>query len=173
MKAEGFLTALGKGDDDQDDVPRKRGPRKTAETAPPAADPAPAPAPEPAPVPVEAPSAPPAPAPDPAPPVEAPTPSQQRAARRRTVIEPDGLDGVPPELAALIQTVQNALLPDSGPGPASDEPVHKTSVDLRWTLKKGLAELVTRDRRGPKAEINDALELWLHIKGIDVPKWNG
>lgn len=168
MKAEGFLNALGKGEDEDEDVPRKRRPRKTTEAAPPPADPAPPVADEPAPAPVEAPTAPPAPAADPAPPVETPTPSQ-----RRTVIEPDGLDGVPPELAALIQTVQDALLPDTGPGPASDEPVHKTSVDLRWTLKRGLADLVTRDRRGPKAELNDALELWLHIKGIDVPKWNG
>jgi pyruvate/2-oxoglutarate dehydrogenase complex dihydrolipoamide acyltransferase (E2) component len=174
VKAEGFLNALGKGDDEEEDVPRKRRPRKTAEAAPPAADPAEAPADEGAPAPVEAPSAPPVPDPDPAPQAAAaPTPSQQRAAERRAVIEPDGLAGVPPELAALIQTVQDALAPDSGPGLASDEPVHKTSVDLRWTLKKGLADLVARDRRGPKAELNDAVELWLHIKGIDVPKWNG
>lgn len=172
MKAEGFLNALNKGDDEED-VPRRHRSRKTAEAAPPAADPAPAPADEGAPAPVEAPSAPPAPAPDLAPEDAVPTPSQQRAAERHAVIEPDGLAGVPPELAALIKTVQDALLPDIGPGAASDEPVHKTSVDLRWTLKKALADLVKRDRRGPKAELNDALELWLHIKGIDVPKWNG
>lgn len=164
QNAAGFLNALGKGDEDEDDVPRRR--RK--KTAAPAA----APAPE-----AEAPAAPTVPEqPDPAADLvaPAPTPSQRRAAERRTVVEDDGVaSSQDAELATLIQTVQEALLPENRDTPASTEPVHKTSVDLRWTLKQGLADLVTRDKRGPKAELNDALALWLKVKGIDVPKWNG
>lgn len=161
MKAEGFLSALGK--DDEDDVPRKRRPRKTAEAAPaPAAPEEAPPAQTPAPAP-EAASAPPAPEPDPTP---APAPLPVPVPGDTALVDT-------PELASLIQIVQNALLPQAGPGAASTEPVHKTSVDLRWTLKQALAKLVERDKRGPKAEINEALELWLRVKGIDVPEWNG
>ena len=157
MKAEGFLTALGK--DDEDDVPRKRRTAKKAAASNP--DPAPAPAaPEsaegdnaPAPPP-EAATAPPAAEPDPAP----PTASQQRAAERRTVVEDVAIPGVA-----------------TGPRlrPAMPEPVHKTSVDIRWSLKVALQALCDRDRRGPKAELNDALEAWLKGQGIDIPKWEG
>lgn len=175
MKAEGFLAALGK--DDDDDLPRK--PRKKAAAAPPAAAPVQVPADQAPPAAPEAASAPPVPeqavthelvrAPEAAAP-PALTPSQRRAAERRTRVEDDAATD---PTAALVQLVQDAILPQHGPGQPSNEPVHKTSVDLRWTLKQGLAELVTRDRRGPKAEINEALELWLRVKGIDVPEWNG
>jgi len=164
QNATSFLTALGK-DDEEDDVPRRKTRKKA--TAP---DESPAPQAE---APTEAP-APEQPAPAPAVAPEPLTPSQRRAAQRRTVVEDDGAaSSQDAELAQLIQTVQDALLPENRDTPASNEPVHKTSVDLRWTLKQGLAELVARDRRGPKAELNDALALWLQIKGIDVPKWNG
>jgi hypothetical protein len=53
------------------------------------------------------------------------------------------------------------------------EPVHKTSVDLRLTLKDALAILVDRDRRGPKAELNEALEAHLRAKGIHIEDWKG
>lgn len=53
------------------------------------------------------------------------------------------------------------------------EPVHKTSVDLLFTLKRGLQELCDRDRRGPKAELNEALRNHLLAKGIDVKTWEG
>jgi pyruvate/2-oxoglutarate dehydrogenase complex dihydrolipoamide acyltransferase (E2) component len=157
VKADAFLTSLGK--DDEDDVPRKRRTAKKAAAAAP--DPAPAPAaPEsaegadaPAPPP-EAATAPPAAEPDPAP----PTAPQQRAAEHRTVAEDVAIPGVP-----------------AGPRTrrAMPEPVHKTSVDLKWSLKMGLQALVDRDLRGPKAELNDALEAWLKAQGIDIPVWKG
>lgn len=152
MKANAFLTSLGKDQGDEDELPRRR--KKTAEAPAPApaapADPAPA---EAAPAPDEAPSE--APAPEQATPE--PTPSQRRAAQRRTQVEDVVIPGVPVV----------------GARPRVPEPVHKTSVDLRWSLKMALQELVERDRRGPKAELNDALEAWLTAKGIEIPEWKG
>lgn len=132
QNASGFLAALGK--DDEDDVPRRRKPRKKAEAAPAAdapevtEDPAPEQTPAPAAVAVAAPA------------VDVPIPGT----------------------------------PDVTPTrPATPEPVHKTSVDLKWSLKVALGALVDRDRRGPKAELNDALEAWLKAKGIEIPEWKG
>lgn len=53
----------------------------------------------------------------------------------------------------------------------SPEPKQKVSVDLRWSLKQALDALCERDRRGPKAELNEALEAHLRAKGIDIPEW--
>lgn len=99
----------------------------------------------------------------PAPAEEAPTPGPEQAPAP-----------APVAVAAPAVDVPIPGTPEvSAPKRRRPEPVHKTSVDLRLTLKDALADLCERDRRGPKAELNEALEAHLRAKGIEIEEWRG
>lgn len=117
---------------------------------------------------------------------------RKRRARKQAAAAPAAEDSAAPEAPTEDPGPEQAPAPAAVavPAPAADvpipgtpvveaprrrrpEPVHKTSVDLRLSLKDGLQALCDRDRRGPKAELNDALEAWLKAKGIEIEEWKG
>lgn len=87
--------------------------------------------------------------------------------------EPSTPEATAAEQAAIAKAIAAREANQAARQPRMPEPVHKTSVDLRWSLKQALMVLCERDRRGPKAELNDALEAWLKAQGIDIPTWKG
>lgn len=101
--------------------------------------------------------------------------TEDEVPRRRRAKDTPAPDAAPEEQAPAAAQDGDQPLPQmpSAPRRRRPEPVHKISVDVHLSLVDGLAELYERDRRGPKAEINEAIRNHLKKKNITVQPWEG